>query len=78
MSRYTLLESAPLYKEPMRKVGELAEEFGLGARELGRILHSDPTAPKATPSNYRGCVKSSTRDHFPLFTTRKWWANRQK
>ncbi len=58
--------------QPKRSVRELALEFGIDPRRLGRLLSADPGAPVSILE-----TGTNTRWYDPA-TVRQWWNKKQQ
>jgi hypothetical protein len=74
------MKNSFMFKKPgqhhaaVRSVRELAAEFGIHPRLLGRMLASDPAAPACQLDNSVGF--SNQARYFELQAAREWWKNR--
>lgn len=65
------------HHKPVRSVSELAEEFGVDSRALGKMLSIDPNAPKCELANGVAPTREGARfRYFEPNAVRAWWKKR--
>lgn len=67
--------SKPLHCGPTRTTKELSEEFGVDYSWLGRLIASDPNAPKPIAKCGINCERVT---RYSLAAARRWWSARKQ